>query len=265
MNLRLADIPAKPALALAMLITASITAPAAEQGFLDRARGLLGNDTEPVTLDAVPPANIGPTRDTNLTDDEIGAGLKEALQVAVGAVVTQLGSPDGFNADPIVHIPLPQPLGRIQSITERAGMGTQFDNLELRLNRAAETAVGRTGDLLISAINDMTLDDVMSIYRGPDDAATQYFRGKMSESLATDMRPIVDASLQDAGAAKVLESVIDQYHALPLSREVDTDLTSYVVDRGLEGIFHYLAQEEAAIRQNPLKRSSELLQRVFDN
>ena len=240
---------------LAVLLAGFTGAPADAQGLLDRARGLLGGDAQRDASASQP--------DTSLTEDEIGAGLKEALQVAVGTVVEQLGSANGFNADPAVHIPLPESLGRVQSALERVGFGSQLQDLELRLNQAAEAAVPRTRALLVSAINDMTLEDVVGIYQGPDDAATQYFRGKMSEPLAVDMRPVVEESLEDVGAAQTLESLMDRYNALPFSREVDSDLTGYVVDKGLDGIFHYLAQEEAAIRQDPVKRTSELLQRVF--
>jgi hypothetical protein len=238
-------------------IAGFIGATAEAQGFRERARSLLGGDTEQAATESAP--------GTSLTEDEIGAGLKEALQVAAGRVVEQLGSAGGFNADPAVHIPLPETLGRVQSTLERIGLGSQLENLESRLNQAAEAAVPRARDLFVGAITTMTLEDVVGIYRGPDDAATQYFRQRMSEPLASEMRPVVEQSLQDVGAAQAFESVMDRYNAVPLTREVDADITGYVVEKGLDGIFYYLAQEEAAIRQDPVKRTSELLQRVFGN
>jgi hypothetical protein len=258
-------VPTVPALAVAVLMAAGTSSPADGQDLLERARGPLGGDA------ALPLAISGSTTElqtshgTGLTDDEIRAGLRETLGVATEAVVRRLGSMDGFSTDPVAHIPLPKSLEKIQSTLGRAGFGARFEHLEMRLNMAAEVAVAQTQELFAEAIAEMTMDDVIGIYRGPDDAATQYFRRKMSAPLVTGMRPIVDESLQSVGAPEALERVIDQYHALPLSREVDSDLTGYVVDKAMDGIFHYLAQEEAAIRRKPVSQSSELLRRLFSN
>ncbi len=117
--------------------------------------------------------------------------------------------------------------------------------------------------LFVDAISDMTLDDVQAIYTGPDDAATQYFRGKMSGPLALEMAPVVDASLGEVGAVQSYDSIMQQYNALPFVPPVEGDLTGYVVDKGMDGIFHYLATEEAAIRTDPVSRTTDLLKQVF--
>ncbi len=244
-------------LALCAVTVTLASAPANSQGFLDRARSLLGGDD---AADSSEPAQA-----SNLTEAQIGAGLKEALRTGVEQVVGQLGSAGGFSADPLVHIALPESLGRVASALERIGLSSQMEELELRLNEAAEAAVPRARNLFVSAIESLTLEDAIEIYRGPDDAATQYFRQAMSEPLAAEMRPVVEQSLEDVGAARTFENVMDRYNALPFVPSVDLDMTSYVVEKGLEGVFYYLAQEESAIRQDPLKRTSELLQRVFGN
>jgi len=192
-------------------------------------------------------------------------GLKEALSVAVETVVAQLGATGGFNADPAVHIPLPENLATVKSMLQRVGADSLLVDLEARMNQAAEIATPRARDLFIQAIDDMTLDDVMGIYRGGDDSATRYFQQKMSGPLAAEMRPLVDESLQDAGAVQVFDRVMDRYVALPFAPKANSDMTGYVVEKGVDGIFHYLAQEAAAIRQDPMKQTSELLRRVFGN
>ena len=138
-----------------------------------------------------------------------------------------------------------------------------LDDLELKLNRAAESAVPQAKNLFLNSIRKMTIDDAMKIYKGPDDAATRYFQKRLSPPLADAMRPIVDQSLGVVGAVKAYDSVMGQYRAIPLVPDVKADLGAYVVDKGLEGVFYYLAREEAAIRQNPLKRTTALLKRVF--
>jgi len=151
----------------------------------------------------------------------------------------------------------------VRSALDTVGMSSTFDDLELRLNRAAELATPKAKRLFVGAIKEMTLDDVRAIYTGPDDAATQYFRGKMAVPLAAEMAPVVDTSLNEVGAVRTYDAIMEQYNALPFVPPVDSDLTGYVVDKGMDGIFYYLAQEEAAIRTDPVARTTDLLQQVF--
>ena len=198
-----------------------------------------------------------------LAESEIEAGLREALRVGTRRVVDQVGAVDGFNNDPAIHIPLPGELDKVRSALNAVGMGAMLDDLELRLNRAAETAAPRARKLFVAAIAGMTLDDVRNIHDGPDDAATRYFQGKMSAPLADEMRPVIDQSLADVGAVKAYDDMMGRYQALPFVPDVKAELTDHVVDGGIEGIFHYLAVEEAKIRTDPAARTTELLKKVF--
>lgn len=200
---------------------------------------------------------------SQLSTQEIGAGLKEALRVGTEAVVAQLGKPNGFNADPNVRLPLPDSLKTVRSALSTVGMSASLDDLEVSLNRAAETATPRAKQLFWNAIAEMSLDDVNAIYQGPDDAATRYFQTKMTPQLSREMKPLVDQSLAEVGAIKTYDSVMNQYQKLPLVPDVKADLTSYVIEKSTDGIFHYLAIQEAEIRKDPAKQTTELLQRVF--
>ncbi len=207
---------------------------------------------------------IGKTQTpSSLSLDEISGGLKEALRVGTANVVGQLGKTDGFNNDPVAHIPLPENLQTVKRVLDRTGMGSMVGDLELKLNRAAEAATPKAKKLFWQAISEMTLEDAKAIYNGPQDAATKYFESKMSQPLAKEMRPIVENTLSEVGAVQAYDRVMEQYRALPFVPDIKADLTNHVIDKGLAGIFHYLAEEEAAIRQNPAKRTTELLQRVF--
>ena len=198
-----------------------------------------------------------------LSDTDIGAGLKEALRIGSDRVVGALGVADGFNADPKIHIPLPDSMKTVQQTLGRVGLGGTLDDLELRLNRAAEAATPKAKAIFHDAIAAMTWEDVQKIFKGPDDAATQYLKSKMSPPLKSEMRPVIDSSLAEVGAIRSYDSVMAQYRAVPFVPDVKADLTEHVLDRGLDGLFLYLAAEEAAIRQNPAKRTTELLQKVF--
>ncbi len=200
-----------------------------------------------------------------LSTDEVGGGLKEALRVGTDTVVGNLGQAGGFNLDPLIHIPLPKQIDKARKILSSIGMDSMLVDLEAKLNEAAEIATPKAKQLFIDAINDMTLDDVMAIYKGPDDAATQYFRSRMSAPLGLEMKPVVDNSLEGVGALELYDSVMKQYEKVPFAPEVDVDMSDYVVEKGMDGIFFYLAKEEAAIRNNPAKRTTDLLKSVFGN
>lgn len=208
---------------------------------------------------------FGGSQKASLTDADISAGLKDALRVSSEQVVKQLAKIDGFNADPKIHIPLPQNLKRARSILDGIGMGYLMDDLELRLNRAAETATPKAKRLFGDAIRQMTFADVQRIYRGPDDAATQYFKSKMSAPLTEEMRPIIEDALAEVGAIQAYDKAMGRYRSLPFVPDVKGDLTSHVIDGGLSGIFYYMAVEEAAIRKDPVKRTTEILRKVFGN
>jgi hypothetical protein len=205
----------------------------------------------------------GTTVQQSLTSEEIGAGLKDALLVGSENVVAQLGRLDGFNLDPAIHIPLPQQLNSVKSLLGKVGMSSMLDDLEWKLNRAAEVATPKAKELFAQAISGMTFEDVMNIYNGPDDAATRYFQDRMTPALAREMQPVVDQSLAEVGAVQAYDNVMGQYRSIPFVPDVKADLTTYVVEKGMAGIFHYIALEEAAIRKDPAKRTTELLQRVF--
>ncbi len=178
-------------------------------------------------------------------------------------VVGQLGRLDGFNNDSSIHIPLPEKFQTIKSMLSKVGKSGLLDDLELKLNRAAEAATPKAKKLFWQSISEMSFDDVKAIYKGPDDAATQYFRKKMTPALSEEMRPVVNEGLSQAGVIKSYEKVMGQYRALPFVPDVKADMTDYVLEKGMDGIFYYLAREEAAIRQNPAKRTTDLLKRLF--
>jgi len=198
-----------------------------------------------------------------LTVGEIGAGLRETLRIGTENVVSRLGQFDGFNADSAIHIPLPEDFKKVKTVLNKIGMSGLLDNLELKLNRAAEVATPKAKELFWLAIREMTLDDVKAIYKGPEDAATRYFQRKMSLPLSKQMHPVVEESLSEVDAIKTYDDVMKQYQSIPFVPDVKADLTGFVIEKGMDGIFYYLAKAEADIRKDPAKRTTDLLKRVF--
>jgi len=194
---------------------------------------------------------------------QISDGLREALRVGSERVTASLGQVDGFNTNPDVHIPLPAQLETVQSALAMVGMSGLADDLELRMNRAAETAAPEAQAMFVDAISAMTLEDAQGILNGPDDAATRYFQDKMSAPLTERFTPVVNQELADAGAVQSYKQMMGDYDDIPFMPSVEADLTPYVVQQALDGMFLMLAREEAAIRKDPAARTTELLQTVF--
>jgi hypothetical protein len=137
------------------------------------------------------------------------------------------------------------------------------NDLKTRMNDAAEIATPKAKSLFLDAISTMTITDAQDILFGADNAATNYLRSRMGSALGVEIEPIIQSALNQAGAVQAYDSVMGQYQSLPFMPDVKANLTNHVVDKALDGIFYYVAQEEAAIRNNPAKRTTELLQKVF--
>jgi hypothetical protein len=227
----------------------------AQTSFPDQLRGFL-NQT---------PSAQKPNAGFKLSDGQIGLGLKDALKVASQRVIGRLGKLDGYNADPDIRIPLPGALQQIEGPLRAVGASGILDDLRLKMNRAAEQAAPKALNIFVNAATRMTFDDARSILTGPQDGATQYFRRTTSDSLTTAFRPIVDTSLSGVGAVVAFNTVKARAKTIPFIGQsvVDFSLTDFTVGRALEGLFHYLAVEELAIRTNPVARTTDLLKQVF--
>ncbi len=228
------------------------------QGFFDRIKKAVGSK---VNVEGGTDKII--TTPAGLSEGEISAGLREALRVGTEQVVSQLGQNGGFSDDSNIRIPLPSSLAQVERVLGRFGMSYLTADLEARLNSAAEVATPKAKTLFVAAISEMSIEDAYRILRGPNDSATSYLRSKMGADLEKEMEPIVRRALSDAGAIKAYDAVIKDYDNLPYMPDVKADLRSYVVDKTMDGIFFYVAKEEAAIRENPAKRTTDILKKVF--
>lgn len=247
----------KMSIALFGLFFVLLQAPASAESWLDKAKAAASEAAN------YSDNSDGENSSSALSTGEISAGLKDALRVGVDDVVAQLGQPGGFNQDPAIHIPLPGNLETVKKWLDKAGMGASFDDLDTRLNDAAEVATPEAKQLFLNAISEMSIDDARKILNGPADSATQYFKEKMSAPLAEKMTPVVAASLSEVGAVQQYDDIMSEYKSIPFVPDAKANLTQYTVEKGMDGIFYYLAKEEAAIRQDPMKQTTALLQKVF--
>ena len=197
-----------------------------------------------------------------LSESDIAAGLKEALAVGTQRTVAKVGTMDGFWRDAAIRIALPDQVKKAEKTLRTLGQGALVDEFHMSLNRAAEKAAPEAASIFGDAIRSMTLADARGILNGPNNAATEYVRGKTSATLTARFKPIVAQSTASVGATrkyKDLNAKVTQY--LPGYQMQDLD--AYVTDRALAGLFTTLAGEELKIRQDPAARTTELLKRVF--
>jgi hypothetical protein len=254
------DLPSRRVVIIAGLLVLPFAA-AAQNSPSDQLRGLLDKIPGGATARSTGSGSTG----TALSQSEIGLGLKDALKIASQRVVGRVGKIDGYNGDPAIRIPLPDALQKIEGPLRAVGASGMLDDLRLKMNRAAEQAAPKALNIFVDAATRMTFDDARTILTGPQDSATQYFRRTTSDSLTKSFRPIVDTALSGVGAVVALNAVQTRARAIPFVGQSigNFNLTDFTVGKALDGLFHYLAVEEAAIRTNPVARTTNLLKRVF--
>jgi len=194
---------------------------------------------------------------------EIGQGIKEALQLGVSAGADRLSAKDGFLGNLAVKILMPPEAQKVEKTLRSIGLNSLCDNVIVSLNRAAEDAAKEAKPIFISAIKQMTLADASNILLGNNDAATSYFKRVTTAQLLQKFSPIVTNSLSKVNASKYYSDLTTQYNRLPLVKPVSTDLTGYVTQKAIDGLFIEVAKEELKIRGNINSRSTTLLQKVF--
>lgn len=200
-----------------------------------------------------------------VSQQDADSGLKAALAQGVEFAIERLGKTDGFLGDEVVKIGVPDQLESLAKAAKKLGGKKYVKEFETTMNRAAEAAVPITADVFGEAIRAMTLEDALAIVRGPDDAATQYFRNTSGEVLAEKVLPIVADATQKTGVTKSYKSLEDRAGGI-LGKFMDTedaDLDQYITDKALDGLFYYIAVEEKKIRNDPVARTTDILQRVF--
>lgn len=199
----------------------------------------------------------------NPTTSEITSGLKEALEKGTGISADRLSTENGYLGNLDVKILFPEEARQVERSLRNLGLGNLCDQVITSLNRAAEDAAKEAKPIFTDAIKQMSFQDVQQILLGADNAATQYFQRTTTNSLSEKFSPIIDSSLEKVEATQYWDDVMTRYNKIPLVKPVNTDLTAYVTDKAIQGLFFEIAKEELNIREQVGARTSPLLQKVF--
>ncbi len=193
----------------------------------------------------------------------IANGLRQALDFGINKQVTKLTQEDGYYGNPLVKILLPEELQKVDNTLRSVGLGSLADEGLKVLNRAAEDAVSTATPIFVDAVKQITFNDAKNILLGSDNSATQYLENKTNAALYAKFNPIIEQSFNKVGADKIWSNLITKYNALPLTNDVNPDLTDYVTNQALKGVYTMIAVEEKDIRTNTAARTTTLLQKVF--
>lgn len=208
--------------------------------------------------------NLPDSGDTNSNQQKIVQGLKQALTIGTQNSTNKLSAVDGFFADAAIKILMPPEAQDVEKTLRRFGLGSLVDKTVLSLNRAAEDAAKSATPIFVNAIKQMTITDALGILRGGDFAATNYFKQKTTNALTQAFKPVISKSLNKVDATKYWSDIFTAYNRFS-TKKVETDLTAYVTQKAIDGIFYEVGLEEQKIRKDPAARVTDLLKQVFGN
>ena len=194
---------------------------------------------------------------------DIANGLRQALDNGIDKQVTKLTQKDGFYRNELVKILLPQELRKVDKTLRDIGLGNLADEGLRAINRAAEDAVKEATPIFVDAVKQITFTDAKQILLGSDNAATTYLQNKTNSALYAKFSPVIDKSFSKVGANQIWSNIINKYNAIPLTNNVNPDLTDYVTQEALKGVYTMIAVEEKDIRNKLSSRTTDLLRRVF--
>lgn len=200
---------------------------------------------------------------SKLSDQDVTRGLKDALVEGAGKAVSTLGRTDGFLLNDKVRIPLPESLQNVESVMKALGQGKRVEELKTSLNRAAEAAVPEAKTLLVDAIKNMSVADAKAVLTGGEDAATKYFRQATEAKLHERFLPIVGKTVNRYKLTQQYDRIAGTASKAGLVSKEQANMSEYVTGKALDGLFFMIAEEERAIRKDPLGRSSEYVRKVF--
>lgn len=204
------------------------------------------------------------TLNVGITQDEAANGLKEALKNGTGVGTDFLSKTDGFLKNATYKILFPPEAQKVEQTLRSVGLGNMCDKAIESINRGAEMAVAEAKPVFVNAITSMTISDAINIVTGGNGAGTSYLKRTTSDQLKVKFSPIIQQSLDKVGATRYWTDVITAYNKIPTVQKINPDLNAYVTNKAMEALFNQIELEENKIRQDPLKRTSELLKKVFN-
>lgn len=247
---------------LSLLLIAGAIQAQGLKGLLKKATQ--GDSTKKSTVSSILGSLAGGGSDSLSTLD-VANGLKEALNVGVEKGTSKLSAVDGFLKDAAIKVLLPPEAQKIEKTLRGVGMGKLVDDAIVSMNRAAEDATKSAAPIFLNAIKQMTIQDAWGILRGGDTSATHYLKTKTTSPLTAAFKPVIEQSLSKVNATKYWGDMVNAYNKVNIfgGEKLNPDLSAYVTDKAMFGIFHEVGEQEKQIRKDPVARTTDLLKKVF--
>ena len=208
--------------------------------------------------------NLTTKKQQTLSEEEISNGIKEALNIGVVKSCEKASNVDGFLKNDLIKIKFPEEAKKVKKSLVKIGLKGQVNDFITSMNRAAEEASKEASEILLHAIKKMSIKDAVNILKGDDDSATNYLHQESNEEFRAIFRPIIQKSISNNKVATNWKKIMTAYNSIPMTKKINPDINSYILEKTIEGIFTLIAQEEKKIRENPEKRVTDLLQKVFN-
>ncbi|GAA4318200.1 DUF4197 domain-containing protein [Compostibacter hankyongensis] len=240
----------------AVLCMGTLPAQAQLKGILDHVLHKKDSNQPAVSGTALPSAAAP-------SSTEISTGVKQALEIGLQDGIKQVSAVDGFFKNALIKVVFPPEAQRIEQTLRGIGLGSLCDKAILSFNRAAESAAKEAAPIFTQALKQMTLRDATQLLLGPDTAATSYFKRTTTAELKSKFRPVIESNLEKAGATRYWGDMMNRYNQLPLVKKVNPDLSDYVTQKAIDGLFVMVAEKEKEIRGQLGARTTPLLQKVF--
>ena len=204
-----------------------------------------------------------PVSTKDISNEDAIEGIKEALIQGTSKSVDIVSLKDGYFGNPEIKIPFPPEAKSVEEKLRFIGLGSEVDKAVLSINRAAEDAANEVKPIFIAAIKNMSISDAIDIVNGREHAATKYLQRKTTNDITIKIKPLIENSLEKVDATKYWDDIINTYNNIPFVTKMNPDLSEYVTEMAIEGLFVMIAKEEEKIRKDPLARTTEILELVF--
>ncbi len=208
--------------------------------------------------------SLGESSTDELTSTDVTGGLKDALVKGITLGAQKASATDGYYKNSLIKIPFPENIVKIKNTLNDIGMSKLVDDFELSLNRAAEKGAKKAAPIFVNAITSMSISDAWSILKGEEHAATNYLKKTTTDDLTLAFNPIIKKSLDESNATKYFNQMVTQYNKIPFIEKMNPNLDEYATTKAIDGLFTLVGQEEEKIRKDPVARTTDLMQKVFN-
>jgi hypothetical protein len=200
---------------------------------------------------------------SDVSNKDATSGVKAALEKGASVAVAKLGVENGFLNNDKVKIGLPASIEKAMPLLRMTGQGKKLEELQVSMNHAAESAVALAKPLLLDAVKSMSVSDAKNILGGGETSVTDFFRQTTATPLSTKFLPVVKKITDGNGLSSKYNAVMGKASASGLVSKEEASVETYVTQRALDGLYTIIADEEKAIRADPVGTGSAILGKVF--